>query len=230
MLEPYYNFNKHLEAGVDEAGCGCLAGPVFAAAVILPFDFDDARIRDSKKLSEKARNELAAVIKESSLAYAVEMVQASEIDEINILNARIKAMHMALDRLHIVPEYIIVDGDKFHNYNNIPYTCIVQGDAKYYSIAAASILAKNAKDMFMRKLHYIHPEYGWDKNKGYGTKQHMDALNEHGVTEYHRKSYAPVRDRLSIIDSFPLLIPYSDKPFAPRIGIRERHGSKNDAI
>lgn len=195
-LEPYYNFNRHLEAGVDEAGCGCLAGPVFAAAVILPFDFKDERIRDSKKLSEKKRDLLVDVIKRESLAFAIEMVQPDEIDKVNILNARIKAMHMALDRLHIKPEYIIVDGDKFHDYNNIPYTCIIEGDNKYYSIAAASILAKTARDAFMLKLDYIHPEYGWSHNKGYGTKQHLEALREFGVTEYHRRSYAPISNML----------------------------------
>ena len=194
MLEPYYNFNKHIEAGVDEAGCGCLAGPVFAAAVILPFDFNDARIRDSKKLSEKARAKMADVIKTASLAFAIEMVQPDEIDKINILNARIKAMHMALDRLHITPQNVIVDGDKFHNYKDIPYTCIIDGDNLYYSIAAASILAKNARDNFMLKLHHVYPEYGWDHNKGYGTKQHLEAMHKFGVTSYHRKSYAPVAD------------------------------------
>jgi ribonuclease HII len=194
MLEPYYNFNKHIEAGVDEAGCGCLAGPVFAAAVILPFDFHDARIRDSKKLSEKARNQLVDVVRNESLAFAIEMVQPDEIDRINILNARIKAMHMALDRLHITPQYVIVDGDKFHNYKDIPYTCIIDGDNLYYSIAAASILAKNARDNFMLKLHHVYPEYGWDHNKGYGTKQHLEAMHKFGVTSYHRKSYAPVAD------------------------------------
>ena len=191
MLEPYYNINKHIEAGVDEAGCGCLAGPVFAAAVILPFDFHDERIRDSKKLSEKARTTLATVIKNESLAYAIEMIQPDEIDEINILNARIKAMHAALDRMHVKPQYIIVDGDKFHNYNEIPHTCIIDGDNKYYSIAAASILAKNARDMFMLKIHQLYPQYGWDSNKGYGTKKHLDAMLHYGITEYHRKSYAP---------------------------------------
>jgi ribonuclease HII len=192
MLEPYYNFNRHLEAGVDEAGCGALAGPVFAAAVILPFDFHDERIRDSKKLTEKARTQLSEAVKNESLAYAIEMVQSDEIDQINILNARIKAMHLALNHLHIKPQYIIVDGDKFHNYNDIPYTCIVDGDNLYYSIAAASILAKHARDQFMLKLHQVYPQYGWDHNKGYGTKQHMDAMRQFGTTSYHRTSYAPV--------------------------------------
>lgn len=192
MLQSYYNINKHIEAGVDEAGCGCLAGPVFAAAVILPFDFNDDRIKDSKKLSESTRTKLVDVIKRESLAFAIEMVQPYEIDEINILNARIKAMHMALDRLHIQPEYIIVDGDKFWNYKDITYTCVIGGDNLYYSIAAASILAKNARDEFMIKLHNIYPEYGWDKNKGYGTKAHLESMYKYGVTNYHRKSYSPV--------------------------------------
>jgi ribonuclease HII len=170
-----------------------LAGPVFAAAVILPFDFDDPRIRDSKKLSPRKREALVDVIKDASLAYAIEMVQPDEIDRINILNARIKAMHMALERLHIKPQYIIVDGDKFQNYKDIPYTCIVDGDNKFYSIAAASILAKTARDKFMIKLHQLHPQYGWDHNKGYGTKQHMEAIMQYGVTEFHRKSYEPIR-------------------------------------
>jgi ribonuclease HII len=196
LLKPYYHFNRHIEAGVDEAGCGCLAGPVFAAAVILPLDFHDDRIRDSKKLSEKARNILAEVIKEKSLAYAIEMIQAEEIDQINILNARIKAMHMALDNLHIRPEYIIVDGDRFYNYKETPHTCIVDGDTQYLSIASASILAKQARDKYMLKLHNIYPMYGWDHNKGYGTKQHMEAIDQYGVCEYHRKSYAPIQARL----------------------------------
>lgn len=193
MLLPYYNFNKHIEAGVDEAGCGCLAGPVFAAAVILPFDFHDERIKDSKKLSAKKREALIETIKDESLAYAIEMIQPEEIDKVNILNARIHAMHLALERLHIMPHYMIVDGDRFRNYNDIPYTCIIEGDNKYYSIAAASILAKTARDKFMTKLHAIYPQYGWDHNKGYGTKQHMEAMREFGITEYHRKSYEPVR-------------------------------------
>ena len=192
MLEPYYNFNRHLEAGVDESGCGCLAGPVFAAAVIFPFDFQDERIKDSKKISEKKRKVLIDIIKNESLAYAIEMIQPSEIDKINILNARFMAMHAALDRLHIKPEYIIVDGDKFKDYNHITYTCIIGGDNKYLSIAAASILAKTARDAYMLKLHSVYPQYGWDTNKGYGTKKHMEAMHEYGITDYHRKSYAPV--------------------------------------
>lgn len=192
-LRPYYHLNHHMEAGVDEAGCGCLAGPVFAAAVILPYDFHDERIRDSKKISEKKRESLIEVIKDASIAYAIEMVQPAEIDELNILHARIKAMHLALERLHIPPQYIIVDGDRFTSYKDIPYTCIIEGDNKYYSIAAASILAKTARDKYMLKLHALHPEFGWDTNKGYGTKKHMEAMMRYGITEYHRKSYEPVR-------------------------------------
>ena len=192
-LLPYYNFNKHLEAGVDEAGCGCLAGPVFAAAVILPFDFNDPRIRDSKKLSPKKREALIEVIKDASIAYSIEMIQADEIDRVNILQARIHAMHLALERLHTQPKYIIVDGDRFQNYHDIPYTCIIEGDNRYYSIAAASILAKTARDKYMLKLHNLYPQYGWDHNKGYGTKQHMEAIRLNGVCEFHRKSYEPIR-------------------------------------
>jgi len=192
MLESYYNYNRHLEAGVDESGCGCLAGPVFAAAVIFPFDFQDERIKDSKKISEKKRQILIDIIKKESLAYAIEMIQPDEIDKINILNARFMAMHAALDRLHIKPEYIIVDGDKFRDYNHITHTCIIGGDNKFLSIAAASILAKTARDDYMLKLHSVYPQYGWDTNKGYGTKKHMEAMREYGITDYHRKSYAPV--------------------------------------
>jgi ribonuclease HII len=192
-LLPYYNFNKHLEAGVDEAGCGSLVGAVFAAAVILPFDFNDPRIRDSKKISPKKREALIEVIKDASIAYSIEMIQADEIDRVNILQARIRAMHLALERLHTQPKYIIVDGDRFHNYNDIPYTCITDGDNKYYSIAAASILAKTARDKYMLKLHNLYPQYGWDHNKGYGTKQHMEAIRLNGVCEFHRKSYEPIR-------------------------------------
>jgi len=196
LLKPYFHFNKHIEAGIDEAGCGCLAGPVFAAAVILPLDFDDGRIRDSKKLSERTRTILAEVIKKESIAYGIEMIPTNVIDSINILNARIKAMHMALSRLHIKPEFIIIDGDKFIEYEDIPYTCIIKGDNKFYSIAAASILAKNARDEFMKKLDMVYPNYDWKNNKGYGTKKHISAIYEFGITEHHRKSYEPIRSIL----------------------------------
>lgn len=196
LLKPYYHFNKHIEAGIDEAGCGCLAGPVFAAAVILPINFDDGRIRDSKKLSEKARAELSDVIKKESIAYGIEMIQPEEIDETNILIAKIKAMHLALSKLHIKPEFIIVDGDKFTDYEGIPYTCIIKGDNKYYSIASASILAKHARDEFMKKLDMVYPNYDWKKNKGYGTKNHISAIREFGITEHHRKSYEPIRSMI----------------------------------
>lgn len=183
-------YNKNLlEAGCDEAGRGCLAGPVFAAAVILPNHFICKGLNDSKKISEKERDTLRLYIEKKALAWAVAKVDNNEIDKINILNASIKAMHLALAKLKVKPEYIIVDGNRFKAYKNIPHTCIVKGDGKYMNIAAASILAKTHRDEFMLKQHKKFPQYGWDKNKGYPTKIHREAIKVYGQTHLHRKSF-----------------------------------------
>lgn len=178
-----------IEAGCDEAGRGCLAGPVFAAAVILPKDFRNSLLNDSKQLTEDERNKLRPIIEKKAIAWAVGIVDNVEIDIINILNASILAMHKALDQLNVVPEHIIVDGNRFKSYKNIPHTCVVDGDEKYMSIAAASVLAKTYRDDYMQKLHLEHSEYEWFTNKGYGTPKHREAIEKHGITLYHRKSF-----------------------------------------
>jgi ribonuclease HII len=188
MLEPYYQ-EIFPEAGCDEAGRGCLAGPVFAAAVILPNDFSDPLLNDSKKLKEKDRYELRKIIEEKALAWAVRSVDQVEIDSINILNASIKAMHLAIEQLKISPKFIIVDGNRFKPVENIPHKTIVKGDGKYASIAAASILAKTYRDDFMLAAHKEFPQYNWKKNKGYPTKDHRRAIQEFGRCALHRVSF-----------------------------------------
>jgi ribonuclease HII len=184
------NFNRgSIEAGCDEAGRGCLAGPVFAAAVILPEDFCSGLLNDSKKLTEKQRYALRPVIEDSAIAWAIAMYDNLEIDEVNILNAAIFSMHRALDQLIIRPNHIIVDGNQFKPYNNIDFTTVVKGDGKYLSIAAASVLAKTYRDDYMLSLHFEHPEYGWSQNKGYPTSVHRAALLKYGITPFHRKSF-----------------------------------------
>lgn len=178
-----------IEAGCDEAGRGCLAGPVFAAAVILGDGFDNERINDSKKITDKNRRDLRRIIEENALAWSVAYVESVKIDEINILNASILAMHFALDGLKINPEHIVVDGNRFKNYKNIPHTCIIKGDAKFRNIAAASILAKTYRDEFMENLHWEFPVYNWKKNKGYPTKEHRLAIQTFGSCFHHRKSF-----------------------------------------
>lgn len=178
-----------IEAGCDEAGRGCLAGPVFAAAVILPHDFECEELNDSKKISEKLRYQLRKTIEENATAYAIGIVFQQDIDKINILNASIAAMHKALDGLSVAPQHIIVDGNRFKPYKDIPFRTIVKGDGKYMSIAAASILAKTYRDDYMNNLAKQFPAYGWDKNKGYPTKAHRRAIMECGITEHHRKSF-----------------------------------------
>jgi ribonuclease HII len=178
-----------LEAGCDEAGRGCYAGPVFAAAVILPADFYHPLLNDSKKLSEKQRNELAPIIKTAAIAWGVASQTAAEIDASNILKASIKCMHLALDQLKKRPQFIIVDGNRFYPYKKIPHQTIVKGDSKYASIAAASILAKTARDAYIEKAHLTYPNYGWDKNKGYGTAVHRAAIEKYGLCFEHRKSF-----------------------------------------
>ena len=186
------------EAGCDEAGRGCLAGPVFAAAVILRKNFFHPTLNDSKQLTHQQREELRPFIQEHAIAYAVAKVDHEEIDEINILNASFLAMHRALHKRKEKPAFLIIDGNRFKKYKTIPHQCIVEGDAKYASIAAASVLAKTYRDDFMRKLHQKFPDYSWNKNKGYATVEHRDAIMKYGVTDYHRKSFRLLPDQLEI--------------------------------
>ncbi len=185
-----------LEAGCDEAGRGCLAGPVFAAAVILPHNFHCDGLNDSKQLSEKERAKLRIIIEKKALCYAVEACSPAEIDEINILWASVKAMHRALAHLAIPPEHILVDGNRFRPFGNIFHTCVIKGDAKYRSIAAASILAKTYRDEYMQQLHKAHPAYDWHRNKGYPTKAHREAISQYGITPHHRKSFRLIEPQL----------------------------------
>lgn len=177
------------EAGCDEAGRGCLAGPVFAAAVILPEDFSHPLLNDSKQLSEEARMQLRPIIEENALAYAVASVDNLEIDRINILKASFKAMHLAVDQLLVRPELLLIDGNRFSPYLGIPHQCVIKGDGRFASIAAASILAKTYRDDFMENLHACFPCYGWNQNKGYPTPAHKRAIAEYGLSEFHRKTF-----------------------------------------
>lgn len=188
MLKPHL-YEGLVEAGCDEAGRGCLAGSVFAAAVILPAGYDNAALNDSKKLTERRRYELREQIMADAEAWAVGEVTPEEIDRINILKASFLAMHRALDLLKVRPEAVIVDGNRFVPYRDLPYTTVVNGDGKYQAIAAASILAKTFRDDYMKSLHREYPCYGWDGNKGYPTAEHRRAIREHGVSPYHRMSY-----------------------------------------
>ena len=193
MLESSYYKGK-IEAGCDEAGRGCLAGSVFAAAVILPEDYQNELLNDSKQLTEKKRYQLREIIQRDAVAWAVGIVTPEEIDKINILNASILAMHRALDQLKVRPEAIIFDGNRFKPYQKIPYTTIVKGDGKYLSIAAASILAKTYRDDYMNRLAEEYPQYDWLSNKGYPTKKHRDAIRQYGITPYHRKTFNMLGD------------------------------------
>jgi len=187
-----------LEAGCDEAGRGCLAGPVYAAAVILPPDFDCPGLNDSKQLTEKKRYELRPLIEQQSIACAVGIVSAQEIDAINILNASFLAMHRAVQLLGMKPEHLIIDGNRFKKYEDVPFDCVVKGDGKYLSIAAASVLAKTYRDDYMRELSVRYPEYRWDKNKGYPTKDHRAAIEKLGPTEHHRMTFTLLDPQLKI--------------------------------
>lgn len=193
MLASHY-YEGLVEAGCDEAGRGCLAGSVFAGAVILPPDYHNDELNDSKKLTEKRRNQLREVIQRDALAWAVGIVTPEEIDRINILNASILAMHRALDQLSLRPQAIIVDGNRFKPYNDLPYTTIVKGDGKYLAIAAASILAKTYRDDYMMQLAEEYPRYDWKSNKGYPTKKHRDAIRQYGITPYHRRTFNLIGD------------------------------------
>lgn len=187
LLNHYYE--DLVEAGCDEAGRGCLAGSVYAAAVILPPDYKNESLNDSKQLTAKRRNELREIIQRDAVAWAVGVVTPEEIDKINILNASILAMHRALDSLKVRPEAVIVDGNRFKPYRYLPYTTIVKGDGKYMAIAAASILAKTYRDDYMEKLALEYPQYDWKNNKGYPTKKHRNAIKEYGITPFHRRSF-----------------------------------------
>ena len=187
-----------IEAGCDEAGRGCLAGPVIAAAVILPASFKNTMLDDSKKLTEKKRYALRKVIEEEALAWAVGIVSPKEIDKINILNASFLAMHRAVDQLKMRPEQLLIDGNRFNPYPNTPHHCIIKGDGKYLSIAAASVLAKTYRDDLMLEMHEKHPQYDWNSNKGYPTKKHRLAIREFGITRHHRKTFGPQPDQLSL--------------------------------
>ena len=187
-LKPFFTENL-IEAGCDEAGRGCIAGPVVAAAVILPRDMDFPEFDDSKKLSEKQREKLRIKVLENAAAYGVGIVSAEEIDEINILNASFLAMHRAIDQLKIRPELLLIDGNRFNKYHDIKHQCIVGGDAKYQAIAAASILAKTTRDHIMEELDIQYPNYNWKQNKGYPTIEHKNAVAEHGMSPFHRKTF-----------------------------------------
>ena len=197
MLKPFYQ-NKFIEAGCDEAGRGCLAGPVFAAAVILPPDFKNETLNDSKKLTAKQRDELRPIIEKEAIDFAVMSFDNIKIDEINILNASILAMHGALKKLNKKFEFIIVDGNRFKPYKKIPHQTIVEGDGLYMSIAAASVLAKTYRDEYMQQLHKEYPLYNWQKNKGYATREHRDAIMQHGYTPLHRRTFVLKEFQLQI--------------------------------
>lgn len=197
MLKFNYS-NNMLECGTDEAGRGCLCGPVTAAAVILPEGFENSILNDSKQLSEKKRYQLRPYIEEHALAFSVAHVFPDKIDEINILNASILAMHKAIEKLKTTPEFIIVDGNRFKPLLNIPHQTIIKGDSKYLSIAAASILAKTYRDDYMEALDASFPMYNWKKNKGYPTKEHRNAIKKYGITEYHRKTFRLLPEQLKL--------------------------------
>lgn len=197
MLE--LKIHKHLlECGTDEAGRGCLSGPVTAAAVILPDDFSHPFLTDSKQLSEKKRLQLKEIIEAEAICYSVTHVMMEEIDKINILNASILAMHRSIEKLTTQPEFIAIDGNRFKPFGKIPYECVIKGDGKYLHIAAASILAKTARDAYMEDLHEKFPAYNWKQNKGYPTKQHRAAIREHGTTPFHRMSFKLLPEQLRL--------------------------------
>lgn len=188
MLAPFLHENL-IEAGCDEAGRGCLAGPVVAAAIVLPPNWNHKLLNDSKQMTEKNRLKLRQIIEAEAISYAVSFVDHREIDQINILNASFQAMHRALDQLNLKPDHLLIDGNRFQPYSNIPHSCIIKGDGKYTAIAAASILAKTYRDEYMERMHQQFPIYSWNTNKGYPTKAHRAAIVQHGVSDIHRKSF-----------------------------------------
>lgn len=196
---PYYQENL-IEAGCDEAGRGCLAGPVFAAAVILPKDFNHPLLNDSKQLTEKERYDLRPIIEKEAISFGVASCNHKEIDKLNILWASFKCMHLAIKKLSVQPQLLLIDGNRFKKYKKIPHQCIIQGDGLYVSIAAASILAKTYRDDFMKELHRKFPRYNWEQNKGYATKEHQLALNNHGPCKFHRTSFRLNYSEIEIFD------------------------------
>ncbi|WP_136483162.1 ribonuclease HII [Cognatitamlana onchidii] len=193
------NYSKYqLECGTDEAGRGCLAGPVTAAAVILPESFENKVLNDSKQISEKKRFQLKPIIELEAVSFGVAHVFQDDIDTINILNASILAMHKSIKKLSAIPEYIIVDGNRFKPFRHIPFKTIIKGDSKYLSIAAASVLAKTYRDIYMDKIHKEYPMYNWKQNKGYPTKEHREAIKTYGITKYHRKSFKLLPEQLKL--------------------------------
>ena len=190
--------SHHIEAGIDEAGRGCLAGPVYAAAVILPEHFSHPVLRDSKQLTARQRLQLREEIQEKAIAWSVASIDHQRIDQINILHAAIEAMHHAIEKLPVQPGHLIIDGNRFKPYKDIPHQCIVKGDARYYSIAAASVLAKTYRDEHMVGLHQEYPNYAWDQNKGYATKKHRQAIIQYGISPFHRKSFNLTARQLKI--------------------------------
>ncbi|MCL6267848.1 ribonuclease HII [Flagellimonas myxillae] len=196
MLKKWYKFTD--EAGTDEAGRGCLAGPVTAGAIILPEDFHNEVLNDSKQLTELKREHLRPLLEDHAVCYSVCHVFEQEIDSINILNASILAMHRALDGLETTPSLILVDGNRFKPYKNVAYECIIKGDGKFMSIAAASVLAKTYRDEYMAQIHEEYPMYNWKKNKGYPTKEHREAIKKYGITKYHRKSFRQLPEQLTL--------------------------------
>lgn len=197
MLKSFHSRGT-FEAGCDEAGRGCLAGPVFAAAVILPEDFSDPDLNDSKKLSSKTRAQLRVIIEREAIAYGVGMVNEREIEQINILNASFLAMHRAVEKLSPQPEFLLIDGNRFNPYKKIPFACIIKGDGIYASIAAASVLAKTSRDAYMENLHMQNPLYGWERNMGYPTREHREALLKFGPTDHHRRSFRLFDDQMRL--------------------------------
>ncbi|MCX7745151.1 MAG: ribonuclease HII [Flavobacteriales bacterium] len=197
MLLPNFSGFK-LEAGCDEAGRGCLAGPVFAASVILPPDFKNPLLNDSKQLSEKKRYELREIIIKEAISYSIAIASPEEIDKINILQASILAMHRAIEKLNVVPEFLIIDGNQFKPYKKIKHQCIIKGDEKYMNIAAASILAKTFRDDYMLEQHQLYPKYNWQKNKGYPTVDHRNAIEKYGLSPLHRKSFRQLTGQLEL--------------------------------
>ncbi|MEP6614994.1 MAG: ribonuclease HII [Ginsengibacter sp.] len=199
MLLPFFH-NKFCEAGIDEAGRGCFAGPVFAAAVILPKDFHHPALNDSKQLTKEVRDLLRPIIEKECISYGVAKVGNDEIDEINILQASYKAMHIALNKLKNRPQLLLVDGNRFKSYKSLPHHCIIKGDGIYTSIAAASVLAKTYRDAYMQSLHKKYKMYAWITNKGYGTREHRFAIEQHGLCPYHRKSFNILAAKVSVLD------------------------------
>jgi len=202
MLKPFL-YKTKIEAGLDEAGRGCYAGPVFAAAVILPKDFYHPLLNDSKQLNEKERELLRPVIEKESICYSVASVDNEEIDTINILQASFKAMHLAVDQLRKMPQLLLIDGNRFRTYRDIKHKCVIRGDGIYASIAAASVLAKTYRDEYMQKLHHEYDYYGWSSNKGYGTIQHRKAIEERGLCKYHRRSFNIFSPQASLFEGIP---------------------------